>query len=85
MDLVIRNAQAVTASDIFHCDIGVRDGRVVQLGLGLGAGRREIDAAGRAVTPGGVDTHCHLDQPQAPPVVSADDFLTGFQRDTSQP
>lgn len=76
-DLVIRNAQAVTASDIFHCDIGVRDGRVVQLGLGLGAGTREIDAAGRAVTPGGVDTHCHLDQPQAPPVVSADDFLTG--------
>lgn len=76
-DLVIRNAQAVTASDIFHCDIGVRDGRVVQLGLGLGPGTREIDAAGRAVTPGGVDTHCHLDQPQAPPVVSADDFLTG--------
>jgi len=76
-DLVIRNAQAVTASDIFHCDIGVRDGRIVQLGLGLAPGAREIDAAGRPVTPGGVDAHCHLDQPQAAPVRMADDFDTG--------
>jgi N-acyl-D-aspartate/D-glutamate deacylase len=28
-DLVIRRAQAVTASDIFHCDIGIRDGVIV--------------------------------------------------------
>ena len=76
-DLVIRNARAVTAADHFDCDIGVRDGRIVQLGLRLGPGTREIDAAGRSVTPGGVDTHCHLDQPQAPPVRMADDFDTG--------
>ena len=76
-DLVIRNARAVTAADQFDCDIGVRDGRIVQLGLRLGPGTREIDAAGRSVTPGGVDTHCHLDQPQAPPVRMADDFDTG--------
>ncbi len=76
-DLVIRNAQAITASDIFHCDIGVRDGRIVQLGLGLAPGTREIDAAGRWVTPGGVDAHCHLDQPMEPPVRMADDFDTG--------
>src|SRR5688500_4654984 len=62
-DLVIGNAQAVTASDTFQCDIGVREGRIVQLGLALDSGAREIDAAGRPVTPGGVDAHCHLDQP----------------------
>lgn len=76
-DLVIRNARAVTASDIFDCDIAVKDGRIVQLGQGLAAGVREIDAAGRHVTPGGVDAHCHLDQPEPPPVVMADDFDTG--------
>lgn len=76
-DLVIRNARAVTASDIFDCDIAVKDGRIVQLGQGLAAGAREIDAAGRHVTPGGVDAHCHLDQPEPPPVVMADDFDTG--------
>ena len=76
-DLVIRNAQATTASDVFHCDIGIRDGRIMQLGLGLAPGVREIDAAGRSVTPGGVDAHCHLDQPMTPPVRTADDFDTG--------
>ncbi|MBP6894928.1 MAG: dihydropyrimidinase [Gammaproteobacteria bacterium] len=76
-DLVIRNARAVTASDIFDCDIAVKDGRIVQLGQDLPAGAREIDAAGRHVTPGGVDAHCHLDQPEPPPVVMADDFDTG--------
>ncbi|WP_295531435.1 dihydropyrimidinase [uncultured Pseudacidovorax sp.] len=76
-DLVIRNARAVTASDIFDCDIAVKDGRIVQLGQHLPAGAREIDAAGRHVTPGGVDAHCHLDQPEPPPVVMADDFDTG--------
>ncbi|MGJ7520180.1 dihydropyrimidinase [Variovorax sp. LT1P1] len=76
-DLVIRNAKAITASDTFTSDIGIRDGRIVQLGLGLGPGAREIDAAGRAVTPGGVDAHCHLDQPMPPPMRNADDFNTG--------
>jgi dihydropyrimidinase len=76
-DLVIRNAHAVTASDEFNCDIAVQGGRIVQLGTGLAAGAREIDAAGRTVTPGGVDAHCHLDQPMAPPTRNADDFNTG--------
>lgn len=76
-DLVVRNAKVATASDCFDADIAVRDGRIVQLGIGLAAGRREIDAAGRVVTPGGVDAHCHLDQPMTPPVRMADDFHTG--------
>lgn len=76
-DLVIRNARAVTASDIFLCDIGVRDGLIVQVGQRLGIGKCEIDAAGRYVTPGGVDGHCHLDQPHAEPIRMADDFDTG--------
>ncbi len=76
-DLVIRNARAVTAADTQQADIGIRQGRIVALGEGLGAGAREIDAAGRHVTPGGVDGHCHLDQPMQPPVKMADDFITG--------
>lgn len=76
-DLVVRNAVVATASDTFEADIAVSGGRIVQLGKGLAAGRREIDASGRVVTPGGVDAHCHLDQPMAPPVRMADDFDTG--------
>ncbi|KQX87134.1 dihydropyrimidinase [Variovorax sp. Root473] len=77
LDLVVRNARVATASDTFDSDIGIAGGRIVQLGLGLPAGRQEIDAAGRYVTPGGVDAHCHLDQPMEPPVRMADDFDTG--------
>lgn len=77
LDLVVRNARVATASDTFDSDIGIRDGRIVQLGLGLPPGRQEIDAAGRYVTPGGVDAHCHLDQPMEPPVRMADDFGSG--------
>ncbi len=76
-DLVIRNARVATASDVFAADIGIRDGIIEQLGRALPGGAREIDAAGRTVTPGGVDAHCHLDQPMAPPVRMADDFDTG--------
>ncbi|MNU83254.1 D-hydantoinase [compost metagenome] len=77
LDLVVRNARVATASGTFDSDIGIRDGRIVQLGLGLPPGRQEIDAAGRYVTPGGVDAHCHLDQPMEPPVRMADDFGSG--------
>jgi dihydropyrimidinase len=76
-DLVVRNALVATAADTFRADIGVRGGRISQLGEALPAGAREIDATGRVVTPGGVDAHCHLDQPMAPPVRMADDFTTG--------
>src|SRR6267142_1929189 len=76
-DLVIRNAMVATASDPFASAIGIRAGRIVQLGLDLPAGHREYDAAGRFVTPGGVDAHCHLDQPMEAPVRMADDFDTG--------
>lgn len=77
LDLVVRNALLATAADTVRCDIGVRGGRVVMLGDRLPAAGREIDAAGRVVTPGGVDAHCHLDQPMAPPARMADDFDSG--------
>ncbi|HEX3636016.1 MAG TPA: amidohydrolase family protein, partial [Paraburkholderia sp.] len=76
-DTVIRNARVVTAADIFTSDIGIRDGRIVALGLHLEAGAREIDAAGRHVTPGGVDSHVHFDQPTGDGSIMADDFLSG--------
>lgn len=76
-DMVIRNARAVTASDIFDCDIGITGGRISALAHALPDAAREIDAAGRHVTPGGVDSHVHLDQPTGDASVMADDFASG--------
>jgi dihydropyrimidinase len=77
LDLVVRNARVATATDVFESDIGVAGGRIAALASGLPRGARELDAAGRLVTPGGVDGHCHLDQPMPPPMRMADDFLSG--------
>ncbi|ETU84914.1 MULTISPECIES: dihydropyrimidinase [Pseudomonas] len=76
-DTVIRNARVVTAADIFTSDIGIRDGRIAALGIDLPTGLKEIDAKGRHVTPGGIDSHVHLDQPTGDGSIMADDFLSG--------
>jgi len=76
-DTVIRNGTVATASDTMQADVGIRDGRIVALGQALSPGREEIDARGRLVLPGGIDAHCHLDQPMGDGLRMADDFLTG--------
>ena len=76
-DLVIRNGRIATASDSFFADVGIVGGRIEAIGRGLPAGRKEIDATGRLVLPGGVDAHCHLDQPSSDGTVCADDFRSG--------
>lgn len=77
LDLVVRDARVATASDVLLSDIGIRDGCIALLGRGLPQGSSEFDAAGRTVTPGGVDGHCHLDQPMPPPVRTRDGFESG--------
>jgi len=77
-DLVVRNADIATAADRYRADIGVRGGRIAALAQSLPAqGAEEIDAAGRLVTPGGVDGHVHLDQPTSDGSLFCDDFFTG--------
>jgi dihydropyrimidinase len=75
-DLVIRNGTVATAADTTVCDIGIKDGIVATLGKGLAAGTREIDASGRLVLPGGIDSHCHIEQRSSAGVVCADDFYS---------
>jgi dihydropyrimidinase len=76
-DLVIRGGTVATASDVVEADVGVRDGTIVAIGTRLAPGSREIDARGRYVLPGGIDAHCHLDQPTSDGSRMADDFESG--------
>src|SRR3984893_3816491 len=75
-DLVIRNGTVATAADTTSCDVGIKNGVVVTLGNHLGSGAREIDASGRLVLPGGIDSHCHIEQRSSAGVVCADDFYS---------
>ncbi len=73
---IIKNATVATATELLHCDIGIRDGLIVSLGEVNDENAEVINAAGRLVTPGGVDAHCHMDQPSNDGSVMADDFET---------
>ena len=76
-DLVVRGGKIATAADVFVADIGVRDGRIAAIGERLGKGAREIDARDRLVMPGGIDSHCHIEQRTSTGLMSADDFFSG--------
>jgi len=76
-DLAIINGTVVTASDTFKSDIGVRDGIIVAMGELSGRAERTIDAKSRLVLPGGIDSHCHIDQPSSSGARTADDFYSG--------
>ena len=61
--LVVRNARIATGDTLRN--IGVRDGVIVALttsGQDLGPAERIVDAGGRWVIPGAIDTHSHINQ-----------------------
>jgi len=61
LDLVIRGGTLVIPGvGQVRADVGIADGRVVELGESLGDGRETFDARGRTVLPGVVDPHVHL-------------------------
>jgi dihydropyrimidinase len=75
-DLVVRGGTVATATDIYTADIGVIGEQIAAIGRGLGAAAAEIDATGRLVLPGGVDSHCHIEQLAASGLMNADTFAT---------
>ena len=69
-------APSATATGTFLADVGIVGEQMAAIGRGLPAGRDEIDAAGRLVLPGGVDSHCHIEQLTASGLMNADTFAT---------
>lgn len=62
-DLVIRNALLLDGlgSPATHGDLGVSDGRIVEIGKLKGSYRETLDADGLALMPGIIDNHTHYD------------------------
>jgi dihydropyrimidinase len=73
-DLTVRNGTIVTATDTYRGDIGIAGGRIVAISQRLPASSHDIDATGRLVLPGGIDSHCHVEQLSGMGLMCADDF-----------
>ena len=76
-DLIIKGGTVATAADTFVADLGIRDGRIAAIADDLSGGEEVIDARGRLVLPGGIDSHCHIAQISSGGVETADDFESG--------
>ena len=50
-----------TGADRYKGDVGIKDGVIVALGDAPGEAARDVDATGKIVSPGFVDTHTHYD------------------------
>src|SRR5262249_41848534 len=62
-DLLIKNGRVIDGSGMpaFRGDVGVRNGKIAEIGKLRGTAARTIDADGLVVAPGFIDTHCHYD------------------------
>lgn len=62
-DLLIKNGLIVDGSGMpaFRGDVGVKNGKIAEIGKLSSPAKKTIDADGRAVSPGFIDNHCHYD------------------------
>jgi dihydropyrimidinase len=75
LDLVIRGGTVVTAEKTFRADIGIEGEKIAEIGSSL-SGKKILDAAGKLVMPGGIDSHCHVEQLSSTGTMCADDFYS---------
>jgi dihydropyrimidinase len=74
LDLKLAGGTLVTESESFRADIGIKGGKIACIGLALPESRKSIEAHGLIILPGGVDAHCHIDEPAYGGARLADDF-----------
>lgn len=65
LDLIIKNGSVVLKNEVRVLDIGIKAGRIVQLGGALEEGHAAqiADASGLTVMAGMIDVHVHLNEP----------------------
>jgi allantoinase len=63
IDVIVRGGTLVSPDGLRQADLGIRDGRILEVAPDLTGGRHEIDARGLFVLPGVIDVHLHFNEP----------------------
>lgn len=75
-DLILKGGIIVNADGRAMADIAVTEGRIAKIGHFEAAAHHTIDCTNRLIMPGGVDTHCHIEQLSGAGLMNADTFET---------
>jgi dihydropyrimidinase len=76
-DLVIAGGTVVLPEGPTRVNVGVRGSLIAAISPEVMRARKTLQVPGRLVLPGGVDSHCHMDQPPWEGRTTADDFRSG--------
>ena len=72
-DIVIRGGQVVSGDAVFAADVAIAGEKIIAVGKDFN-GKRTIDASGKYVIPGAIDSHVHF---RAPGYDYKEDWQTG--------
>ena len=76
VDLVIKNGSVYIPNGFVRADVAIDGGKIVAIGneSSIPKGSRTIDASGKYVVPGFIDTHCHF---RDPGFLQKEDYTSG--------
>ena len=78
MSILIQNGTLFLPEGPVKADLRVEGGRIAAIGPGLPVGDAQVlDASGKLVFPGFIDTHTHFEMNKGLPNETADDWFTG--------
>lgn len=73
-DMIIRNGTIGTSQGTSRADLAIKNGVIAEIGTNIAKTGPEMDASGLLVLPGGVDSHCHIEQLSGAGLMNADTF-----------
>lgn len=78
MSTLIQNGTLVLPTGLTKADLRIADGKITEIGPCLPLGdSAPVDAAGKLIFPGFIDTHTHFEMNKGLPNETADDWVTG--------